>query len=204
MCALAVGPARSVTELLSPFSLSLAADCDLTYCTRVARSGKICGVEPMNITAPESSQLGPAAAAVMALVFAGAGSAILALAYGWLPINPARLEAPRWVIASAGVMFIAGGFAPLAAAWRLPAWASQFTGLCAASGLAAVLNWVAFFPGERHFSASSMLLGLQLGSSANGEATGRVLFGLFALLLDGILLVALGRLVRALRRRYNG
>ena len=155
-------------------------------------------------TGPNGQNLNRVAAAVMALVFGLTGGVILALAMGWLPIDPTRLEAPRWVIACAGAMFIAGGLAPLAAALRFPGWATRLAGLCAAAGLAAVFNWVAFFPGERHFSGGTSILGLRLGSDAGGELIGRVLFGLCALLLDGIVLVALWRLVRGLGRRYNG
>ncbi len=36
--------------------------------------------------------------------------------------------------------------------------------------LALVFGWIAFFPGERHFSGSSSLLGFQLGSGAAASA----------------------------------
>lgn len=145
-------------------------------------------------------KLSPVGAVVMASVFALAGIAILALALGWIPIDPARLAAPRWVIASAGVMFIAGGVTPLGQAFSLPAWLGPLAGLIAAAALAAVFNWIAFFPGERHFSGSSSLLGFQMGRSAAGELTGRIVFGVCAVLVDAIVLVGSVRLLREIKR----
>ena len=145
-------------------------------------------------------KLSPAGAVVMASVFALAGGTILALALGWIPIDPAKLEAPRWVIACAGVMFMAGGYAPLGQAFNLPSWVPPLAGLIAAAALASVFNWIAFFPGERHFSGSSSLLGFQLGSGAAGELTGRIVFGLGAVLIDAIVLVGLVRLLRGSKR----
>ena len=136
----------------------------------------------------------------MASVFALAGGAILALAVGWIPSDPAKLEAPRWVIASAGVMFIAGGVTPLGQAFSLPSWLGPLAGLIAAAALALVLNWVAFLPGGRHFSGSSSLLGFQMGTSAAGEMTGRIVFGACAVLVDAIVLVGLVRLLRGSQR----
>lgn len=145
-------------------------------------------------------KLSPAGAVIMASVFTLAGGAILALALGWIPIDPAKLEAPRWVIASAGVMFIAGGMMPLGHAFSLPAWLGPLTGLIAAAALALVFNWIAFFPGERHFSGSSSLLGFQMGTSAAGEMSGRIVFGACAMLVDALVLVGLVRLLRGSKR----
>ena len=145
-------------------------------------------------------KLGPAGALIMASVFALAGGALLALALGWIPIDPAKLKAPRWVIASAGVMFIAGSVTPLGQAFRLPAWLAPLAGLIAAAALALVFNWIAFFPGKRHFSGGSSLLGFQMGTSDAGEMTGRIVFGACAVLVDAIVLVGLVRLLRGSQR----
>jgi hypothetical protein len=49
--------------------------------------------------------------------------------------------------------------------------------------LAIPFNWVAFGAGERHFSSSSSFLGVTSGG-APGETEGRIVFGLFAILMD--------------------
>jgi hypothetical protein len=136
------------------------------------------------------------AAALMAAAFFGAGGALLALALGWMRIDPATLEAPRWVIASAGLMFIAGGFVPLNLVCGFAGWFNQLSGLVAAGALAAVFNWIAFFPGARHFTGTTAVLGLRLVAAGSGEMAGRIVFGLMALLMDAIVLLGLWRLLR--------
>jgi hypothetical protein len=141
-------------------------------------------------------QMSPAAAAVMAAAFFVAGGAILALALGFVPVDPATLEAPRWVIASAGLMFLAGGIVPLNLVFGFPDWFNRLSGLVAGTGLAAVFNWIAFFPGVRHFTGTTSILGLRLVTASDSELTGRILFGVMALLVDAIVLLGLWRLLR--------
>lgn len=137
----------------------------------------------------------------MATAFFAAGAAVVALALGLIPADPAKLEAPRWVIASAGLMFVAAGFVPLGQRCGFPDIVNQLVGLAAATGLAVVFNWIAFFPGERHFTGTNSILGFHLWSNSGGELTGRFLFGLFAGLVDAMVIVGLWRLVRALVHR---
>jgi hypothetical protein len=137
-----------------------------------------------------------AAAVLMAAAFVGAGGAILALALGWMRVDPTTLEAPRWVIACAGLMFIAAGVVPLSLAFGFADWFNQLSALVAAGALAAVFNWIAFFPGARHFTGTTSVLGLRLAAGASGEMTGRIIFGIPALLIDGSVLLGLWRLLR--------
>ena len=137
----------------------------------------------------------------MAAAFFIAGGALAALAFGMMPTDPARFEAPRWVIASAGVMFMAAGFVPLGLGCGFPQPVNQLAGLIAALGLGAILNWIAFFPGTRHFSTTTSLLDAQVGTHSAGQATGRILFGLCALLVDALVAVGLWRMVRSLAGR---
>jgi hypothetical protein len=130
--------------------------------------------------------LSRAGAALMGAVFTASGGVVLALAAGLLPINPNTLEAPRCVLASVGAMFMAGGLVRVGMTFRLPDWVNQGVGLVAASGLAVVFNWIAFFPGPRHFRTSTSMLGIPLVRGAGGEVIGRAIFGMFALLIDVI------------------
>ena len=146
--------------------------------------------------APLDRNLSTVGAVLMAMAFLATGAAILALAFGAIAVDPARLSAPRWVIASAGAMFVAGGFVPLSLSCGFSAWVNHLVGLIAAASLGAVLNWIAFFPDERHFTGITTLFDLHLPVNSGGEMTGRVLFGLFALLLDAIVVTGLWRLLR--------
>lgn len=145
-------------------------------------------------------QIGPIGAVLFALAFIGAGGAIIALSLNYIPIDPAKLHAPRWLLAVAGLMFIAGGCVPLGTAFKFRAWVNQLIGLIAASGLTIMTNWVAFFLGERHFTGSSATFGVGLGSAPSGELAGRILFGIFALFLDWMLFVWMCQFIRVLRQ----
>ena len=137
----------------------------------------------------------PAAIFMGALTFL-CGAAVLAAATGVLPTHPGSFEAPRWVVGCAGVIFMAGAFVPVNAAFGLPNWANQLVGLTVALGFATVFNWIAFFPGERHFSGTTFSVpGLQI-SGGTSQITGRIMFGLGALLCDAILLHGLWRQLR--------
>ena len=63
------------------------------------------------------------------------------------------------------------------------------------TALAVVFDWVAFGPGERRFSGSLGMPGMAV-SGAAGELTGRLFFGLFAVLFD---LAALGLWIQYVR-----
>jgi hypothetical protein len=145
--------------------------------------------------------LRPAGAIAMALVFFAFGVFIAAFALGWLRPSGGALTTPRWVIAAASLMFIAGGCVPLSVAFRWRQATTDLVALVMVGTLAAVFDWVAFFPGERHFQSSSALLGVSLASNDSPASTGRWIFGGFAVILDLIALVVLWRIVRGGKRR---
>ncbi|HEY1492665.1 MAG TPA: hypothetical protein VGF35_08550, partial [Steroidobacteraceae bacterium] len=96
------------------------------------------------------------------------GAAVFAVAIGVLPAQPGTLQAPRWVAGCAGVVVMAGALIPLDAAFGLPDWLKQLVGFTVALGLAVLFNWVAFFPGERHFSTTLSVPGVQV-STGGGQ-----------------------------------
>ena len=145
-------------------------------------------------------QISPIGAVFIALAFIGAGGTIVALSLNYIQIDPAKLHAPRWLLAVVGLMFIAGGCVPLGTAFKFRAWVNQLIGFVAASGLGIMFNWVAFSPREPHFTGSSSLLGFRLGLASGGELSGRILFGIFALLIDWMLIVWLYQIIGGLRR----
>jgi ABC-type branched-subunit amino acid transport system permease subunit len=144
--------------------------------------------------------LRPAGAIVMALVFFAFGVFIAAFALGLLRPSGGALTTPRWVIAAASLMFIAGGCVPLSVAFRWRQATTDLVALVMVVTLAAVFDWVAFFPGERHFQSSSALLGVSLASNDSPESMGRWIFGGFAVILDLVALVVLWRILRGGRQ----
>jgi len=146
--------------------------------------------------------MGARGAWVMAIAFFGAGALLLALALGLIGGNRASGDTPRWVIAAAGGLFGAGGFVPLSATGQVSRRIGQWMGLLAVTGLATVFHWIAFGAGPRHFSGGVSAFGLTLGQANQGEMVGRIFFGLFAVILDLMLLVGLWRLAVA-NTRYN-
>jgi hypothetical protein len=130
-----------------------------------------------------------------ALFAAGMGLFIVAGASGLFGIDMHPQDgAPRWLGVCAGAVFVAGGLAimvqSLAAAKpgadgglssSSPAWAqwiSLLLALLIVGGLAAVGLWIAFGPGERHFTASVGIF----SSNQGNEVFGRVVFGFGAII----------------------
>ena len=68
------------------------------------------------------------------------------------------------------------------------------------TSLAVVFDWVAFGPGERHFTSSAGVAGARV-TWPSGELAGRAFFGAFAVLMD---IAAIGLWLRLVRRLRNG
>jgi hypothetical protein len=73
----------------------------------------------------DSQRLSPLGAWLFALIFWSAGSAIVALAVGWIPSSPEKFHAPHWLVGVTGLAFIAGGFAPLIQGLPPDSWPSR-------------------------------------------------------------------------------
>lgn len=121
----------------------------------------------------------------MGLTCFAIGAFLLAGAAGALPTHPVHAAAPRWVVGCIGLTLLAGAFVPINAVVALPAWLDRLDGLTVAASLAMVFHWVAFFPGERHLTASMSIPGVQLSGAASA-LTGRNVFGIVALCVDAL------------------
>ena len=116
-----------------------------------------------------------------------AGALGLAVTFGLIKLDPAGTHAPLWIVGAIGVSFAAMGLVLLldgfAALRRLRGWLA-FVFLVS---FASVFNWVAFGPGERHFTTRT-----SVGSGecvvttvdVGGERGGRIAFGVFAVLMN--------------------
>ena len=72
----------------------------------------------------------------------------------------------------------------------------SFFGTAIVLGLAIVANWVAFGGGERRFTTTTSINGTVVASRPVSERSGRFVFGVGAVILDGVLVVLLIRRFR--------
>jgi hypothetical protein len=144
----------------------------------------------------KSFSLSPGGEWLFALMFWIVGSLILALAVGWIPAPPEHFEAPHWVVGAAGLLFLAGGFVPLAARSGANSWASRCVGTAVLLPLALIFNWIAFGAGLRHFSGGLSIGGLGISQSSGSDMGGRIVFGIAAVVLDLIVIAVAVRWMR--------
>ena len=148
----------------------------------------------------------------LGLVIIAMGILFVLLAIGIIPGAEASREAPRWVVACAGLMFalaggamivgyaVAGGVGPdgdLPAG--TPRWVrvtQYLPGLGIISSLAAIATWIAFGPGPRAFTVTLPFV----GRSPGDETVKRAVFGLGAVLMWVFLIVFLVVSVQRIRR----
>jgi hypothetical protein len=79
--------------------------------------------------------------ALIALPFLLMGGYMLGIGLGWIPIDPSRLHAPRWVIAGAGLPFMGAGLGILGIPWISDLRNQMVVMLIVFAG---ILNWTAF------------------------------------------------------------
>jgi hypothetical protein len=153
----------------------------------------------MTISNDQSSSLSPRGAWLFALTFWTAGLAIIGVALGWIPIAAQDIHAPRWVGGAAGVTFIAAGFAPLVGRWGPASIMSQIVSAGVVLPLTLVANWVAFGPGVRQFSGG-LSFGFFALSQRTSELSGRIAFGIGAILLDILIVMFVVRRLQGKNR----
>jgi hypothetical protein len=151
-----------------------------------------------------AQQLSPRAAILWGLVCMALGGLPILIVLGVIPGKLAP-GTPGWVGVAAGLLFVfagaalivgyavAGGVGPdgdLPAETPLAVRATQYLlGFCIVSLMESIAVWVAFGPGERHFS-STFAWAFGFTSAAASEREGRIVFGAAAVAI-GIFLVVL-------------
>jgi hypothetical protein len=138
---------------------------------------------------------------LFAAVFGAAGLALLSIAIGWIDLPAQSMEAPRWVLGAAGIMFLAGGFVPMTIRRGPNAWQSRLIGAVVLLALAAIFNWIAFGPGSRQFTSTFSFGGSTGQRAAVGESSGRMIFGVIAVLIDLLVVAVAIRWMRARKPR---
>ncbi|HLL28798.1 MAG TPA: hypothetical protein VKT73_14255 [Xanthobacteraceae bacterium] len=148
------------------------------------------------------------------LFAAAIGAFIVAGASGLFGYNLQTAdETPQWIGVCAGAIFLAGGIAVMLAGVKpgpdgglspdAPRWlkaASLALALFIAGDFVALFAWIAFGPGERHFSTSTSFGGIHT-SGAGNETIGRVAFGFGAAFCGAVFIAFLVTGVRQLWRR---
>ena len=147
--------------------------------------------------------------ALIPWLFITAGVGMILVAADLIPTDPRKFEAPRWVVGAAGLVFAMAGIAMATARPEHSAPGARATlrtflpVLGIVGGMAAIANWVAFGPGERHFSGGISIPFVSFAFRSS-EWTGRAAFGIGAVMLDCIVVILLYTSVRDLfRGRYK-
>lgn len=129
--------------------------------------------------------------AVAGALFVGVGALVALAAFDVGPLRATDINGPPWLAIAAGSIFVLGGVALWAgAAAGRRAWLSGAIAALMLVAFAAIGNWIAFGAGER--ACSGGLSGVLSLSWRAADVECRAAFGLGALMLDGMLLWALG------------
>ncbi len=124
--------------------------------------------------------------------------------------NADKFHAPRWVVGACGGAFLffggwtaaayALGYDPQRPEETLPSPGVQLMAFVPGMLLFATpFHWIAFGPGPREFSATLSIPFLSTRTGSSG-LSGRIAFGLGAILIDAILVATVIRLVRTGRQ----
>jgi hypothetical protein len=129
-----------------------------------------------------------------------AGTAVVLVGIGVIPTEETSRHAPPWVIVAAGAVFLTAGVYVVAVGsidLRKPGYIARISrggrfnpagwlvGAFIVSTLFAIATWVAFGPGERAFSGDVGGGGVGVGGPV-GERTGRIVFGISAVVLGAV------------------
>src|SRR4051794_607748 len=149
------------------------------------------------------NQISPRGAVLMGMLCFACGVVPVLGGLGVINVHSAP-DVARWVVVAAGAMFMLGGLAIINgyALWGAPTadgdlaadapFAARLAQLLLGATMVAlmfvVFAWVAFGPGQRHFSASISVPGMSTNARSS-ERTGRIVFGTGAVLI-GLFFVA--------------
>jgi hypothetical protein len=151
-----------------------------------------------------TASIAPKVRWLIATVLTVFGGIAMAVGLGKIPLPPEKLHAPLWIVSACGVSFGALGVTvALEGAERFKRLRSSL-GLVFLLSFATIFNWIAFGPGERHFSRHTTFgIGGDAMTVSTGESelTGRVVFGIIAVAVNLMIAVPLVRTIMASLRR---
>lgn len=154
--------------------------------------------------AQDMTKVSPLLGLAMGGLFASVGLAIVFVSLGWIPVDPASVHAPMWVLGLAGLIFMLPGLLMcyygirnglaregtkvVEKPWGGPGW---FVGAAIISAFGAIGLWVGFGDGPREFS----------GGVTGSPMEGRFVFGSMGVLCT---LLAVGIWWRGLKEIFLG
>jgi hypothetical protein len=136
--------------------------------------------------------------------FMAMGFVVMAAASGQFPVSASGPRVPAAILWLTGTVFFAAGFGMFMFRFlpRLAA-ASALIALCA---FIAIFNWIAFGPGERHFTRTTSTTSGAVSSAKKAPASeleGRLVFGIVAGLLDLMIIAGVYHALRHRGRRHT-
>ena len=171
--------------------------------------------------ADQQSKLTPRSAILWGLFCVAISAVPILGGFGVIDLKP-EPGTPRWICVAAGGLFFLAGLSLIVdgASGAIgpdgqirtdgPPWFHVFQsliGLGIVGTMGAVMSWIAFGPGERHFSST---VSLPFGSwhPASSDTTGRWAFGIAAVLIwcimAGVIVVSVRRLIARARLLASG
>ena len=133
------------------------------------------------------------------------GSYIVLISLDIIHVSDDNFNAPRLIVAAAGMVFVLGGLMVMVNAlkdisggdhpvfrWLYSALIFSFLVL-----FAIPFHWAAFGSGERQFSCSASI-GFVTSTAGGSETSGRLVFGIAAILIDVLIIGMLIRLLRGI------
>jgi hypothetical protein len=133
----------------------------------------------------------------LGLLVMAMGGFFFGIGLGVVPVPEESIHAPRWVIAAAGLAFLFAGVAVVQQAFQIEKF-KHVPGLAIVLALAAVVNWVAFGPGDRSGEGTLTVGGIPIPVSS--DLVGRIVFGFGAVAIDLLLVVGLVHWLRGKSR----
>jgi hypothetical protein len=134
----------------------------------------------------DAQEMSPRARVLMAVAFLFFSGFLFAFVFGWLP---SKEKAPIWVITSVAIFFSLCGVLILLTGSTRFSWLRNLVSWLFLVTLAVPFNWIAFGEGERHFSSSLSVGTVMMNNTTPGENEGRIVFGIFAVVLDMMVLL---------------
>ena len=131
-------------------------------------------------------------------IFIIAGAVIFLMSIDIFHVPDENFNVPRWVVAIVGMVFsLAGALAILnglkSGFGYLPLYKWVYNGLLLVFMVlfAIPAHWVAFGSGERSFESTKSFGAVSASQGGGGESSGRLVFGIGAILMDVIILYIL-------------
>jgi len=131
------------------------------------------------------------------------GALIFLMAVDVFPIPDEDINAPRWVLATVGVSFALAGVMVALNGLKsrfsdhpIYKWAYNILLLMFMVIFVAPFHWVAFGPGMRTFNSSTSVGSISISQGGSGDISGRLAFGLGAILVDILILYIIFRIIQ--------